>query len=273
MQRKDGALVVDEIPTYPYDQEMNNSKNLALKTALLVDKIFRKKIKNYINNIITFSNDTEIFKIKTIQIENGVDLDKISPLNIKYDGKNMNIIAVAAIEYWQGYDRLIKALKNYYDAPNRRVNVTLHIVGDGSQLSYLKNMVREYNLSNYVIFYGFLSGRDLDKVYSKCQLAVAGLGIFRKNIIESKTLKVREYMARAIPFVYSSYDKSLKDLEYLFKVEDNETIFDINEILKFAQNIDYSNVKDLMRKYATDNYNWKIQMNKVMTKLNKEGKL
>ena len=53
-----GVKIFLEIPTYPYDQEYFSIKE---KIELYTDKLFRHTFCKYVDAIITYSNDTEIF--------------------------------------------------------------------------------------------------------------------------------------------------------------------------------------------------------------------
>lgn len=266
--KKKHIKVVEEIPTYPYDEEIKNSKKLVLKFALIVDKCFRRMLKKYLCNLVTFSEDKKIFGIETIRINNGVDVNSIKPINIKYDNNVINMIAVSSMEYWQGYDRVIKSLKKYYENKgSKEPQIFIHFVGNGTELENLKNLVKMLELEKYVTFYGFLSGEELENIYNKCQCAIAGLGIFRKNIQKASTLKIREYIARAIPFIYSTTDESIKEFEYAYKVSDDEEIFDMCNIIEFLEGLNKDFIKRDMRAFAEQNYRWETQMRKVIEKV------
>lgn len=56
--KKRNVKILLEIPTYPYDQEYFSVKE---KIQLYTDKLFRHTFCKYIDAIVTFSNDTEIF--------------------------------------------------------------------------------------------------------------------------------------------------------------------------------------------------------------------
>lgn len=263
--KKKNIRIVEEIPTYPYDSEMKNGNRLDLKLALKVDKHYRKKLKKYVDNIATFSDDDEIFGIRTIKIENGIDVDNVEILDVNLKTNEINMIAVSVLEYWQGYDRIIKSLKDYYDSKkNDEIVINLHIIGDGTEREKLEKMTKEYKLENNITFYGFLSGKELDDVYKKCQCGIAGLGIFRKGISNARTLKIREYTARAIPFVYSTNDDSIKNFKYAYKVSDDEQAIDLRKIIEFLNGLENTQIKNDMREFASKNYKWEPQMEKVL---------
>ena len=66
---------VIEIPTYPYEAEGRTS--LRGRVIQVLDKIFRKKLKKYVDRIVTYSDDKMIFGIKTINTINGIFINII----------------------------------------------------------------------------------------------------------------------------------------------------------------------------------------------------
>lgn len=65
-----------EIPTYPYDAEFAQSPAVR-KLKLRIDRMFRCRMARYVDRIVTFSDDTEIFGRPTIRISNGIDFGSI----------------------------------------------------------------------------------------------------------------------------------------------------------------------------------------------------
>ena len=91
-----------EIPTYPYDAEFAQSPAVR-KLKLRIDRMFRCRMARYIDRIVTFSDDTEIFGRPTIRISNGIDFRSI-PLKTQVHGDhhNLRLLAVANIHFWHG---------------------------------------------------------------------------------------------------------------------------------------------------------------------------
>jgi len=87
--------VILELPTYPYKKELN-IYSPALKFLMnIADNYVSKNLHKYVENIICFTNDEEIYGIKTISIENGIDLKKIEFTGYVKQ-KELNLIAVAS---------------------------------------------------------------------------------------------------------------------------------------------------------------------------------
>lgn len=259
------VLVLLEIPTFPYDLEY---KNVGIKQRVLlsIEKKYRKKFNKYVDKIITFQNYDSIFGVETIKISNGIDISKIPmPVNVSV-GDALNLIGVAGLNYWHGFDRLIEGLNIYYSSNPKRL-VYFHIVGDTNNIigNEYKNLVTKYNLENYVIFYGNKIGDELDEVYEKCQFGIGSLGIHRIGISEVKPLKSREYCARGIPFVYSFKDEDFDDKSFILKESPNDSPIDINRLIDFYYSNNFNNRE--IRRFAEENLTWDVQVKRILEQL------
>ena len=262
--KKNGIKILLEIPTYPYDQEYKDIK-FTSKIVLLIEKFSRRKFKNYITRIITLTPYTTIFGIPTIQISNGIDPDSINMIQNSKSDNDIHLIGVASVAYWHGYDRVIEGLHNYYcNGELDKKKVFFHIAGDNSNVESIryKELVKKYNLSNYVIFYGRKSGKELDMVFNKADIAVGSIGCHRISIKNVRSLKNREYCARGLPFFYSETDVDFEKKDFIFKVPGNDNPIDIEEIINFVVKNKFDSVK--IRKYAIENLTWDKQFEKVL---------
>lgn len=220
-----------EIPTYPYDKEYTGFVN---KVALLIDKIYRKKIYRYIDRIVTLTDDKEIFGCKTLKITNGVDCSSI-PICKKenFDKNHINLIAVAQFSFWHGYERVIEGLSKY-----KKNDVFLHLVGNGDELEKYKLLVKKYGLENQVFFYGPLSGDELTAVFDIVDVAISSLGCHRIGIFEGSFLKSREYLCRGLPMVTSTkIDILSNDHKFCFRVPENDSPINIEEIVTYVKDL------------------------------------
>lgn len=259
--KKRNIKILIEIPTYPYDLEISTT-SFKFKMKYLIEKHYRKYLKRYVDRIITFSIDDEIYGIKTIKINNGIDIDDMS-LIVKEENNEINFIGVAGIAFWHGFDRFILSMIEYYkDNPFQKIK--FHIVGDGDKktLNDLKRLVEENNLKEYVIFYGYKSGKELDEIYNKSDIAVGSLGGFRRNIYYGSSLKAREYSAKGLPFILAEEDLGFKNCPFLFKVSNDNSLININEIIKKYKNLKMT--PEEIRKYAEENLTWDKQMKKII---------
>lgn len=263
--KRENIKIILEIPTYPYDNE-RISKNILRKIYIKIEKIYRKKLKNNVDRIVTFSNDNEIFGIKTIKMNNGIDVLQVPIIN---EEKNYNIdneinfIGVARIALWHGFDRLILSMFEYYKNNPKEI-IKFHVVGDGQKdvVENLKRLVRDNNLEKYVIFYGYKSGKDLDEIFKKMDIGVGSLASFRQGLETGSSLKNREYCARGLPILNGDIDLPLSNEQFVYQIPNKNSLFDLNEIIEWYKNLKLSQKE--IRKYAEENLTWDKQMKKVV---------
>lgn len=265
--RKAGARIFMEIPTYPYDPEYSQSP-FKRKARLFVDKCFRRRLAHHINGIVTFTDLPEIFGVPTICISNGIDFSSVKVKEKQNDtSKVLNLIGVAQIHFWHGFDRVIEGLAAYYNRGENNEEVFFHIVGEGvpAEVERLKRMTADYGLEKRVIFHGALSGSALDDIFERCDMGIASLGRHRNGITNIKTLKNREYAARGIPFVYSETDVDFDGMPYVLKAPADESPIDIDGLVRFYGSVDMT--PQQIRGSIENTLSWDRQMEKVLSEV------
>ena len=266
--RKAGVKAVTEIPTYPYDQEIS-AFSRKKRWELKVDQLFRDQLAKEMSAIVTFSDATEIFGQRTINISNGVDFDSIPLHQFQPTDDALHLIGVAEVHIWHGYDRLIAGIGEYYKKGGKR-NVVFHIVGGvhpnqrykpNAFHPGLQAIIDKYHIQDKVVFHGTLFGEDLTKVFNMCQFAIGSLGRHRSGITVIKTLKNREYATRGIPFIYSEQDSDFDHQPYVLKAPADESPINIQQIIDF---VDHFTMKPENIRKTVELLSWKIQMRKVL---------
>lgn len=266
--KKAGIKVVMEIPTFPYDSEYHTQ---GMNKQIFQDKIFRKKLAKELDAIVTFSDYEHIFGQKTIRISNGIDFNsiKIKSTYRKTDSI-LELIGVAEIHPWHGFDRVIKGLAVFYSRPQSLI-VRFHIIGyfffDKDEKLF-REMIADYHLESYVIFYGKKHGEELDAIFEKCDFGIGSLGRHRVNINRIKTLKNREYAARGIPFIYSETDSDFDNKPYVMKAPADESPIDIQQVVDFYKHF---NMSPTEIRNSIQDLSWTSQMKHVVEEVYKEG--
>lgn len=252
-----------EIPTYPYMTEIDN--NLDKLKLLIKDICITKQLNKYISYITTTNSIKSIWGVKTIQIRNGIDIDKLPLVKRKKINGEFNMIGLANLNKWHGYDRVIKAIYNY-KKQGKNVNINFYIVGDGKEKANLERLVKEYNLNDNVHFEGVLSGKALDNLMDNMDIGISSLALHRAGGGHDP-IKTKEFIGRGMP-VMLGYEDKLVDmsLEYVLKISEDEKDIDLSKIYEMFLNIKSS--KEEIRKYAADNLSWKKQINKVINAVN-----
>ena len=259
---KNNINIILEIPTYPYDNEFIHA---SWKDRLqnYIDKLYRNCLSKTLYRIVTFTDFSQIWGIQTINISNGIDFNAIKlKSSNKTNINELNLIGVADIHAWHGYDRVIRGMINYYKI-NRSIKVYFHIVGNGIEqvINDLKQITRDNNLSEFVKFYGPKSGLELDLLFDFADFGIASLARHRSNIVNIKTLKNREYAARGIPFIYSEIDSDFENMPYVLKAPANEESIDICRIIDFYSrlNMTAKEIRESIRHLS-----WKNQMKIIL---------
>ena len=270
--RAAGIKSVMEVPTYPYDKEM---ETLPFKYRFehIFDKMFRRKLALYMDATVTFTDEKEIFGQRTICISNGIDFESIplhhyQPSALSSQPLAIHLIGVAEVHPWHGFDRLIAGLGEYYRnqqnvAETQRSEVFFHIVGgiDNSIMCMFKQIIERYHIEPFVIFHGKLFGDELTDVFNQCQFAIGSLARHRSGITHIKTLKNREYACRGIPFAYSECDSDFDHQSYILKVPADESPVNIQYIIDF---MDDFTMKPEEIRHTVEHLAWKMQMRQVV---------
>ena len=217
-----------------------------------------KRVVQYADEDLWFSLG---IKNKTIKIGNGINIDNKLPIaKENSDKKTLNLIAVAQLADWHGYDRLIKAISKL----DKDFKIRLKIVGDGYILSYLKNLTIELNLEDKITFTGSLFDRDLDNAFDEMDIGVSSLGLYRKGLSEASDLKTREYLARGLCTIGVGKDPDFdENSKYRFVVSNSDSIDDIVNLLIELKNINLPNRQEV-RNYAIENFTFEKKLIKIL---------
>ena len=239
-KRNPEVRILVEIPTYPYDEEI---KRLNVITQIR-DKVYRRFLKNVVDRIVTYSDNQEIFGIRAIGIQNGVNVQSLPVTSGREPDQEVHLIAVAALQAYHGYERIIEGLHRYYSGGGERI-VRFLIVGSGYAEAELRDLVRKYHLEEYVIFFGARKGSALTEVYNQGDIGVGSFGLYKRKDFSSSALKTREYLARGLPMISGCMEDVFqgKDVDFYLEFENNETPIDIQQVIDFHDKV-YSEGKE-----------------------------
>lgn len=263
---KHNVKVFLEIPTYPYKNEMNGLKD---KVLSIIDDLVWIKIRKYVYRVVLTNNLDGIKNIESINIFNGIDVNSLKvkqeTLELK---KSINLIAVAQINRWHGYDRLIKGLYDYYQNDVKE-QVEIFIVGDGAEKNNLINLTKNLMLEDKVHFMGLKYGDELNEIYSKMDIGVSSLALFRAGGGHDP-IKSKEYIGKGLPVLLAYNDRALDEkLPFIFKSKEDESNINIQELLEKYKNMNIDT--NSIRSYAEEHLSWKTQMKKVLNSIKLVG--
>ena len=235
--KKKGARILMELPTYPYEGELSHT-GLKGDFVAALDRKYRKKLKTAVDKIVTFSEDEEIFGIKTIRTCNGVDFDVVKKVEkTAHAADEIHLIAVAGLAKWHGYDRMISGIGKYYQNQGKR-NIIFHVVGEGKELEKYRRISGEYHIEKHVILHGFQSGDALDAIYNRSDIGVSSLGLHRIGLKAASTLKSREYGAKGLPLITTCrLDFYPEDWKYQLVVPQDDSSIEMQDVIRFYDQI------------------------------------
>lgn len=198
----------------------------------------------------------------------GVNLNRFNPnidgasIKKKYKLKKKVILYLGQLNGGQYAQLVIKAYKKIL---KEKKDVSLLIVGGGSNLKELKKFTVNQGLQNEVVFSGFVHDDDVPKCIACADVAVA---CFEENkITECKSpLKIVEYLGCGRAIVASDVGevkKMVGDAGLVVEPGDDQAIYlailkilnDENLQLKFGKNA---------RIHAEKNYNWDITAKNIL---------
>ena len=241
--------------------------NLQSTYILLMERLVSRYILKHASGIVAVTSEiseyySKRYLIPSLTLGNGISTVEIPLKKQSYLDSELHILSVAVIQNYHGIDRFIRGLHEYNAHYANSTKIVLHIVGDGPELPYLKELTDELGLNENVIFHGFKSGRELDEMFDICHIAIGSLAGFRVGLNELSSLKSREYCARGIPFLMASKDADFPDdFAWVQMVPANENLLDMNLVINFAERVmSDPEHPQKMRKYAEENLDWVAKM-------------
>ncbi len=261
--------IIVEMPTYPYDKSVE-------KLLYLRDLWSRRKYSKYVDRITTYSDDTKIFGVRTINIKNGIDVKEIRAVTGKQYNKSINLISISSMLAFHGYERILRGLGGYYRSGGTE-NIICHMVGEGPELSYYKKIVKDEKITQRVIFYGYKTGKELDEIYDVADIALGTFGFYKIDVQKSSALKTRESLAKGLPIVNGCEIDIFENgkNEYYLEFPNDKSIINIQKIIDFYyyiyQNKDRQAVIEEIRSLAFRTVDMSVTMQPVIEYI-KSGK-
>ena len=264
------SKIIVEIPTY-LTNGVKLRQNTLRKLFTVYSDLLWRKAKRMVDLFVLIGDHADEYCGRpAINIDNGVSMDVIPVRHYTNppDGKT-HILAVASMSAWHGYDRLIKGF-NEWTSPQRN-NYVIDLVGDegDGSLKEWKTLVSNYGLTEQIRFHGRKTGDELSYFFNIATIGISGLGNYRIGFKTGSVLKLREYMARGLPFVYSHDDPGIKENEeWCMKVPNDDSPINMETIAEFIKSIKGKTyISAEMREYAARNMTWEAQYRIVIAKL------
>jgi len=190
-------------------------------------------------------------------LPNGYSTNLFYPKEVKedFDYRDRDIIlSIGNLEEIKGYDILIKALSKVVE---KKKNILLLHIGEGSKVSEIKDLVEELGLGNYVKFLGRRPHSELVEYFAVCKIFVS------PSRFEGNPTVMFETLACGKPFIgtlVGGVPDIIDSLKYgkLAPPEDSD---------KLAENIVWAlenkwDEKEILEK--GEQYSWKKIVKKIL---------
>ena len=194
------------------------------------------------------------YDIKNYPLEEDFNYQKTN-----WKDKSNEICYVGEISKERGIVEIIESLENFK-------NIRLNLVGSFSDLN-LKNRCEKMKGWSKVNELGFLSKKEINKVFNNSKLGIATLHP-TKTYLPSIPVKIFEYMAAGLPIICSNFDfwdeLIFKEYKCAIKVDPLSSL----EIADAVERLIYSDVdsKKMIRegtRAIKETFNWKIEEKKL----------
>ncbi len=267
--KQSGSRIVVEIPSYPLENERQKSTLRRLYWAY--SQRCWKRAAKYVDLFALIGAPADQYLGRpAINIDNGVDVDAI-PLRAPQpapDGK-LHFLAVAAMARWHGFDRLIEGVAQL--PPEQRQQVIVDMVGsegDGS-LARWQQLTADKGLTDTVRFHGYQTGQRLDALFHQADVGICSLGLHRNGYQMASSLKLREYAARGLPFLYATADPALPKQEpFCLRIAADDSPIPMEEAIAFARQMRLEpEIPAQMRAYAQAHMSWQKPLGDVLNRL------
>ena len=209
-----------------------------------------------------------------IVIEQGVDsnvMQKLPKDNILMKKLSINssdqiVMYLGSVLSHSGLEVILNSIPNILkEIPNFK----LLIVGDGPNLSSLKQQAKKLGISEKVIFTGFVPYKEVPKF---CSLANLCINSFRINdmTVKLSPVKIFDFMSCGKPVLATPLKGMLHDFP-----KDSETIIyeDLNnfeeKIISLLQKECLEEIGDRCRKFVKEYFTWEIVAQKMLDEFEK----
>lgn len=262
-----GAKLVVEHPTYPFENGKVTSW-LRKPVFWYCGRVFARVVPMIdLYALIGEPCGGTLDGRPAVNIQNGVDTSLLPLHAPRADAPDVGILALASMSFWQGYDRLIRSLAEY----RGETPVTLYLVGgegDGS-LAQWKRLADTLGLGARVQFYPPTYGAELDALIARCDIGVGQLGLYRKRQSINVPLKLREYMARGLPFLYTPVAPGIPDEpRYCMSLPNDDSPIDMSAVAAFALRAKRdADAPVEMRRYAEEHMSWRTALKRVLSEV------
>lgn len=164
-------------------------------------------------------------------LPNGIDEFQVDILGDLRDDYCINgAFVCGSFNPWHGLDLLLETVQiNHMNLCAE--NFCIHLIGSLSK-EQIRNIKTDAFLSRIFVCHGNLKADRMRSVLEKCDFAIGSLAMFRQNLSEGATFKVREMLALGLPVISGHVDTALPESFPFYQFRDR---VDLKDIIEFGQ--------------------------------------
>ena len=250
------------------------------RAVSMIEKIRGKRFLRNVDAIVAVTSEIATCELNRIGSEaphfvlaNGIDVARIPAKKyLAFGGCNLKMISVVGeTSIWHGLDRLLIGMANYQGDVDLELDIVGFVTAD------IKHLVKSLGLERRVAFHGLRYGKEIDRIFDETHIAIGTLGIHRKGLKYGSTLKVREYMARGVPFIISHVDQDVdEDFPLFLQLSSDDSPVCMGELIKFAKRV-YGRygqaIPIVMRDYAYKKFDYSVKARSLLNFISSLTKL
>jgi glycosyltransferase involved in cell wall biosynthesis len=207
--------------------EIDPSSSLISKVHLWIEKRVGRFVLSRAKGVVGLTGeilDQELKRIPTISknsyvTPNGIDLKRKTISFPDTRGGTIKLVCVCSKAYpWQGIDLIVNGVVN-----SDIKDIELHLIGDISP--------NDFSGDSRIIYHGVLPPNEIPNILAHSDLGLGSFALYRKDMLEACTLKVREYLCYGLP-VYAHHVDSGLPHDYCYFINQE---FNVQKAYKMAK--------------------------------------
>ncbi|MEG2765167.1 MAG: hypothetical protein RR910_05355 [Acidaminococcaceae bacterium] len=254
----------DDVAEYKIQKNDSLKRKVKYYYNLFTRKLFLRLLTGAV--FVSFELEQKMkLKISTIVIENGCG-ERCKLRNVVTKNIVPQLLFIGTPEQsWHGMDKLLKLAKR------TKGKLEFHVIG----IDYKS----EYAELDNVKFYGWLNREKYQNIFDVCDVGVGALALHRKKMMESSSLKTREYLMNGLPIILGGEDTTLKkhnlQPQWVLNIGNYENNVKNTEaaILDFAKRMSGKRIVDTNLKYFDWEYLEDERLNYFKTLIEKKKSL
>ena len=251
LMKANGAFVMMESLSYYPNIDVRKINKASYRLISKSLQRHKNDLKDVVDLMLTEGVIDDFYGVPCVEFGMGIDVELYNEHKYQGDPEELNLLMVGCDSIYHGTDRLLKSAGV---SSRKGIKFKIHLVGD--LLPKDKKLIKKLGLGSSVICYGRKTGKELDSIFDKCNIALGPLAQHRIGKKDTG-LKTKEYFARGIPYIYTGHEINIpEDFQYIKKIDDSEELIDLDCIHSFYKSLAGLPVVSEMRKMARSAFSW-----------------